>query len=169
MKKIFFALLACALVAGCGSRDAQKQQMSSAEYIEQGKSALLKGDIAGGVKLFQQAVAKNPRDSRAWFVMAEVQMRMGEYQRAAESFSRVSLLEPQNGIASLLAGNCYELLKEKDKAVESIQKSIIAFQQNKDQKNFRVAVATLRRLVGDGDKAPDAAGSPVVQDTAGNP
>ena len=153
MRKAVVLLLVLFSMVGCQKKETVSQAAptpladSAGDYLQDGRAKLLKGDVLRAVRIFQEAVERNPKDSRAYFVLGETFMRLHQYDKAIESFSTVTQLEDTNGHAYLLLGGCYDLEGDHEKAVDSVKKSVEIFRQKRDAVNFKAAAAVLQRLL----------------------
>ena len=147
MKKIFCFALSVLLLAGCGDRAQAAKKEMTRNFVEEGTTLLKQGKVVEAVKVFQEAMAQNPSDTKAPLILAQLFMQTGNYESAIPYFTRVLQLEPENGQAYLLLGGCYDLMGKKDMAIENVQKSVGIFQKQRDEQNFRQSVVILRTLV----------------------
>jgi len=147
MKTKFCLVLSVLLLAGCGSSAPAAKKEETKNFITKGTALLKQGNVAEAVKVFQEAIARNPRDTQAPFILAQLFMQTGNYGPAIGYFTKVTQLDPENGQAYLLLGGCYDLLGRKDMAIENVQKSVGIFQKQRDEQNFKQSVAILHTLV----------------------
>lgn len=157
MKKIFYVVFVGLLLAGCGSRNSTSQSTQgpsgastneARDYFQEGQALLVKSDMQGAVKIFQEGLAKDPNNSKLHFVMGQVFMRGGTYDNAEKSFKAAIQADPENGNAYLLLGGCYDLAGKKEDAITSVKKSVELFEKQRDATNFRQALAILRKMMG---------------------
>ena len=148
MRKIFCLVCIGIFMSGCGSRDAAPKKEEARDYIKEGTEFLAKGELQEAIKIFREAVTRNPNDTKAYFVLAQTYLHLKDYNNALDNFKTVTTLEPDNGEAYLLLGGCYDLLGKKDEAIQNVKKSVMIFEKKRDEASFKRSVAILRRLMG---------------------
>lgn len=150
MKKIICAVCILMLAGGCMSREASKEgsQAPKQDLISEGTQFLGKGDSAQAIASFKKAIAENPNNAKAYFILGQAYMSLADYNNALENFKKVSELEPDNGEAFFLMGGCFDLLGNKKEAITNVEKSISIFQKNRDEVNFKRALSILWALSG---------------------
>ncbi len=147
MKKLFYLALSVILLAGCAGRESDAKTESHQNLVAEGADLLKKGDIVQAVKVLQEAVVQDPQDTQAAFILAQLFLKMKNYDQAAGLFQRITEIDPANGHAYLLLGGCYDLLGKRNDAIESVKKSVAVFEQKKDEQNFKQSLAVLRSLM----------------------
>lgn len=150
MKRLIYAACILVLAGGCTSREAAQEQSQApkVDLITQGTQFLAKGDSGQAIASFKRAIAENPKDTKAYFVLGQTYMSLADYNSALENFKKVGELEPDNGEAYLLMGGCYDLLGNKTEAIASVQQSVSIFQKERDEVNFKRALSILWALSG---------------------
>ena len=147
MRNLAWLILLASFFTGCGSRETVLEKKQAGNFIEEATVLLKKGNVIEAVKIFQKEIVRNPQDTQAPFILAQLLMQLGNYPVAVAYFKRVIELEPDNGRAYLLLGGCYDLQGEKDEAILNVQKSVQIFNQQRDEQNFKQSVVILHSLV----------------------
>jgi len=150
MKNIAVVVLVLLLI-GCGSKEsvsakADNTAPAGIENLAAGINYLKESNPAEAIKSFQLAIKENPRDSKAYLVLAETYIHMRSYDRAEALLSAATKVVPPNGNLYYLLAVSQGLAGDKDDAKESIQKSIFIFQQQKDLESLKKSVAFYRGL-----------------------
>ena len=159
MRKISALVLMGVLLYGCSANDqaktpgnTQADNVAAAKtamkekLLKAGREYLNEAKIPEAIKALNQAVMLDPGDASASFVLAQTYLHFKRYDNALGVLDNVIKMEPDNGeayyfksIASGLAGN-------KPQALEAAQKSVVIFQEKRDEKNFIRAIVLLRGL-----------------------
>lgn len=115
-----FPLMLCAVLANIGvaQNDVETNKsdgvihQSIAMLRAQALKALLSGDNSSAIEAADAIMEQNPDDARSMRLAADVYLRTGKCERAAELFDRYITMEPsqlpglwQRGIAHFFAGN----------------------------------------------------------------
>ena len=77
-----------------------------------------------------EQLAKDPRNAEAWFHLAEIQERSGQFSEEIASLKKVLELTPDAGYAYLKLGSAYNRLEKYPDAVASFQKAAKRMPQN---------------------------------------
>lgn len=77
--------------------------LMSRNDLDQAIQLITAGHISEGNQLLEQYVAENPDDARAHLELGKLQWRTSQWQKAADSFEKVTNLRPRNREAFLLA------------------------------------------------------------------
>lgn len=65
------------------------------------------GNSGQAIFCLQKAISADPEDRSLWLEHAELYCEIGGYEKAAESYKKVSDLEPENVLALLKATEVY--------------------------------------------------------------
>ncbi len=72
----------------------------------------------------KKKVEEHPEDSDAWFRLADLYERNGEYTEAIDAYRKVSKLKPEQGYVYLKIGTLYDRLGQPGEAVEMLKKAV---------------------------------------------
>jgi Flp pilus assembly protein TadD len=150
MKRLL-ALVLVIFIIGCGSRtQAEGKEAASLvpqkKFLNDGIRNLQEGNALEAVKSFAEAIRQDPKDTRSYFLLGETYMHLKQYERATDIFLAASRVAPGEGqIYYLLAVN-YALSGDLDLAQVNAKKSIVLFQQERDQKNLKKSLVLLQGL-----------------------
>lgn len=157
MNIVLLLLVVAFLGAGCGQNNTTASQVPGKDqapmgakgekYIQEGVDYLNKAELADAIKSFNKAVALNPRDPKPYFILAEVYMRLNNYENAIANLNNVIALESDNGPAFYFLGICKGLSGNRKEAIVDIEHSVAIFQQKKDEVNFKKALTTLQQMM----------------------
>lgn len=158
MKKITYSVIAAFLLFGCGQQTGPVEKVEKADgqlpspssmasesdmLIKQGVAYLNQSDVVAAIQSFDNAIRKNPRNSRAYMVLSETYMRMNQTDRAIDTLTALLRVDPANANGHYLIAMAYGLNGERDTAAVHAQKSVELFQQERDQEGFLKALALL--------------------------
>ncbi len=174
MKKIFIGVMTMSLfLVGCGSHEdatgvetqSESKQVASTvspdsaigaqQLIEQGKKHLNERDVPLAIKNFHDAIVENPRGEEAYLILGQTYMELQSYDRAIETLSALTKVDPGNGKAYYLLAVANGMGGHKELAKKNAQMSVEIFQGKKDQENFLKSLALLQGLL-KSEKSEDA-------------
>jgi len=72
----------------------------------------------------RQRVEAHPEDADAWFHLADLYERNGQYAEAIDSYKKVSKLRPSQGYVYVKMGTAYDQLGKPAEAVEALKKAV---------------------------------------------
>ncbi len=72
----------------------------------------------------RQRVEANPKDVDAWFHLADLYERNGQYGEAIDAYEKVLSLKPAQGYVYLKIGTDYDELGKPNEAVEALKKAV---------------------------------------------
>lgn len=150
MKKLFFLVLALAVLTGCSKQPAAKAKepiLTTQDFIKRGEEQLAKHDLEGAVRTFKEATVHSPYDPKMHFMLGQVLFHARQYPAAIESLNQAVRLDPNDGHAYFLLGGCYDLLGDQQNAIVSLEKSAAIFRESRDAENFKRSAAALGVLV----------------------
>jgi len=152
---VFFILIS--LLSGCErksdssaspSRPPSAQEINLEDnYIQQGVAFLNKSDLPAAIHSFNKAIAQNPQDPKPRMILAEVYIRIKNYEGAVNNLNSVVALQPDNAAAYYFLGICKGLMGDRKTAIENVQRAVAIFQQKKDEENFKKALLTLQQMM----------------------
>ena len=152
MRKFLFLVLMVSLVAGCGDQKTEKSYMgkkvTGADYSAQALESLQKGDVPTAIQNFDQAIRHDPENPQNYLVLAQVYMRLKQFDRAIDTFSGAIKVDPNNGEAYYFTALSYvqQGPEFREPAVKALEKSIEIFIQKKDQEKLQQAANLLKSL-----------------------
>jgi tetratricopeptide (TPR) repeat protein len=79
-------------------------------------------------------------------------MKAENYTNASAIFEMAANLNPESAEVYFSLAQCYEKLGNKEKAIENIKKSILIYQNRKDQESLEKSVAVLQLLTNQNNK-----------------
>lgn len=177
----FVIVLCCFLVlSGCGSpqptapsREAESQvtvdesavtaakarvtpQGMDESFIAQGVEHLQGADTLGAIRNFDEYIKRHPQDPRGYVILGQTYMRLNDYPRAIDTFSAATRVAPDQGELYYFLAMNYGLNNNLDMAIDSAQKSVVLFREQKDEENFLRSLALLQGLMNARDEGTDA-------------
>lgn len=78
----------------------------------------------------KKRVDENPRDSDAWYHLADLYERNGQYQEETEALKKVVELKPNMGYAYIKMGNAYSRLNQPREAASALEKAVSLLPDN---------------------------------------
>ena len=72
----------------------------------------------------RQRVEAHPEDADAWFHLADMYERNGQYAEAIDAYKKVSALKPSLGYVYVKMGTAYDRLGKPGEAVEALKKAV---------------------------------------------
>lgn len=165
--KNLFLVAALVSLAGCGQRESSallekplepsKQAVSvnnvraaqSKKLLAEGIKKLNDGQVAPALKDFNEAIVIDSNDEEAYLILGQTLMRLQSYDRAADAFSALVRIEPNNGKAHYLLAIANGLSGNKEAAKVNAQRSIELFQSQQDQEGFMRSLALMQGLQAD--------------------
>jgi tetratricopeptide (TPR) repeat protein len=100
-KRIFAALLLCAIFLGTQTQSAR------ARVSDEAKVAFAAGDYAKAIELLNREIAASPRDAAAQFLLARSYFENEQYDRAIPAADAAIALQPSNSAFHELLGRAY--------------------------------------------------------------
>ena len=116
-------------------------------YITRGKNYANTQNIAQAVMTFREAIKYYPDDPESYFFTGDLFMELKDYATARDYFAEVIRLQPDNAHAYLRMAACYDLQKDRNKAIQFVRKSAEIFRQKNDEVNFKISWQILERLL----------------------
>lgn len=127
------AVAVCAVGAICSMGQAQSQSSKKRAARETSRSfeslsrkaeeARDSGKPEEAVKLYQRALAINPRWAEGWWSLGTLQYDGDRYAEAELAFEKVVALDPKQGTARAMLGLCEFELGQQDRALKNIEAS----------------------------------------------
>jgi len=100
------------LSASCKNREEQKTE----NEVYQADKLYAPDTVYTKVR---KQIKENPNDADAWYHLADLYDRNGQYEQSIEAFKKVVELEPDRGYAYFKMGTAYNRLGKADEAVKS--------------------------------------------------
>lgn len=72
----------------------------------------------------RKKVEKNPEDADAWYHLADVYERNGQYAEAIDSYKKILKIKPGAGYAYLKMGTAYDRINRPAEAVNALKKAV---------------------------------------------
>lgn len=164
IKIIALILLVCQL-AGCGSKEESK-----AKYMEQGKSLLEQARYEKALLAFKNILQIDPKNSEAYYQMAEIFSKQGEIKKAFGFYRNVMSLDETHLMARVRTGQLF-LLSRNIKVAEQLLEEVVAlapenvdvllFQAGIDavKNNNDAAIVSIKKVL---EREPDRASAIVM-------
>lgn len=159
MKKALVLLTSIIFLAGCSKGQEQAQAPVAAPAAEQqvasvatppmivsGMGHLRKGEIREAIQSFDEAIKANPKDVQGYLILGQTYMHLKEYNRAIDTLTVATQVDPNNGQAHYLLATNFGLAGNFSMARFQAQKCVEIFRQNQDEENFKRSVALLQGL-----------------------
>ncbi|MFP4473795.1 MAG: tetratricopeptide repeat protein [Candidatus Omnitrophota bacterium] len=157
MKRIAILALTVCVLAGCGQPEPKQAEKTPAVSPDQGREVsdghiqtavgyLQEAQVAEAIAEFDKAIRSDPSNVQAYLLLAQVYMRMNEFDRAVDTYLAAQRVEPDSGEIYYLLAIANGLRGQKDLAVQNAEKSLMIFQKEQNQENFRRALALLQGL-----------------------
>lgn len=159
MKKGSVMVFAALLLAGCGGSDRSGQSNAPASLSQTaqapsasdaalmaGIAQLRNGQVTEAIHSFDTSIRENPRNFQTYMILGQTYMHLKDYNRAIDTFTVATAVEPDNGEVKLLLATNYGLAGNYRMAKLEAEKCLAIFQKEKDETNFKRAVALLQGL-----------------------
>lgn len=126
MKRMF--MISCIVLfafSGCQQKDDSKPQFQP-PVGQTGQGAVGSGPIQGfdKVKLLQEAVAKDPKNTNAWIELGNILMDTKRYAEAVESYGKALVLDPKNVDVRVDMGTCLKQSGNPDMAIKEYKTAL---------------------------------------------
>jgi tetratricopeptide (TPR) repeat protein len=112
---LFLLILLTLAVLSCKKSDAPQRTAQQNDNPYAGTSV---------IEEVNNALKKDPQDGEAWYHLADLYDRSGQYPEAIEAYKKVIALKPDMGYAYVKMGTAYDRLNRPREAVETLQKAI---------------------------------------------
>lgn len=149
MKKIFLFLLTVILI-GCGKAEQKEEKfegvVAKKDYVAEGFQYLQAGNVQQAIFTFDEAIKQDPANPQNYLVLAEVYIRLKNFERAEDTAAAALRVAPNNGDVYYLLGLSRTFQGKLKEATEAAQKSVEIFIQNREEEKFKKAVAMLKGL-----------------------
>jgi len=148
MKKRLLAGLAClgivlslfcagTALAGDPAKASSTDAVAKAQkLVEKGNKLDDKGDAAGAVKAYAQAIKLDSKNFEAHFNLGFVQLKSGRNDEAEKSLTRAAALAPADAETRKLLGIAYIKQGKKAEAIEAWKKSLSLDAKQPDVEKF---------------------------------
>jgi len=148
MKKFLFPVLILVLFVGCDSKSQTgfKGVTAKKDYVSEGMKFLNEADIPRAIRSFDMAIKQDPTNVDNYLVLGQVYMRLKQYDRAVDTLSAATRVSPENGEVYYLLATSKALDGRMEGAIESAQRSVEIYMQNRDEDRFKKAVVLLKSL-----------------------
>jgi tetratricopeptide (TPR) repeat protein len=116
--------------------------------LDLGIASLSNMDLPNAEKYAQAAIGKYPGSSDAWELLASVEVKLAQWQRAKDAFQQVLLLKPEEPDALLGFGHCELELKQYQNAIDTLNRLL-----QRDPTKILAHFYLSRAYAGQGDRA----------------
>ena len=137
-RKVVVAALLAMLLGGLVACSSPEEKAQS--YYRKGSELLEKGDYAKARLEFQNALQINAKLVPAWYGMAEISERQGDWEGMFKLLNKVLELDPNNLKALVKRGRLLLAAGKLDKAIEVSKKTIEIGKDNVDVLTFNAAL-----------------------------
>ena len=107
------------------------------DLYQKGLNLFSQGNIQEAVITLGKNLKENTGDIRTCPVSGNIYMKADKLNDAKAVLEIGSKVDSQNPEIYLFLAHCYNRLGNKEKAIENIKKSILIYQQRKDEENFQ--------------------------------
>jgi Tfp pilus assembly protein PilF len=157
MKKIFPILLTVLLLSGCGSPSSSSSTSSTPtvrrqenkrvdRFINEGVNYLKEGKVAKAIGSFGEAIKLDPRDPRAFLVLAETYVRLESVDRALDTLNSSLTFNSENADINYMLAVCFNLKGNREMTERFAQRSVLLYRKAENRKGFANAVSLLSSL-----------------------
>ena len=161
MKRIVSVIILGLLVAGCGlgpdtseadsaSVGQRNQQVSQPQemrpMVARAVNLIQSGDIGGGLRALDEAIMADPRDIQAYTLLGQAYLHLNQLDRAFDTFGAGLRVDPDHGELHYMVAIVNGLNGRRDLAIESAERALAIFQQERDEDNFRRTLGLLQGL-----------------------
>ncbi len=94
----------------------EKDQLKSTALLIDASKQKMLGNLTRATALYQEAAKKDPNNDAAFFELANIYVRSGDYQGAMEQVQTAAAIDPDNSYYQLLIADLHILKEELDKA-----------------------------------------------------
>ena len=94
----------------------------------------------------QQAIKKNPKDSKAHFQLGIAYQSLGKHQEELEAYKKAVELKPDFADAHFNLGVTYDILRDGPNAVRHVIKAEVLYQKSRKHSSIRKSRRKLRML-----------------------
>ncbi|MEJ2032396.1 MAG: tetratricopeptide repeat protein [Deltaproteobacteria bacterium] len=116
-------LMLLSLAVSCQKKDEEQTKKNAQlnERLYSSESVYLK---------VKQKIAEHPNDARAWYHLADLYDRNGQYAKAVESYKKVVELDPSRGYTYFKMGSALSRLNQPAEAVKAFKKAVELIPKN---------------------------------------
>jgi tetratricopeptide (TPR) repeat protein len=116
MKILLVIVAVSMIVTFCSSEDREETVPAAAEKTD--------------FETLNERITSDPRDTEAWYRLADLYNRSGMYQKEVDAMIKVIALRPDMGYAYMELGAAYNRLGQYHDAIENLQKAKKYFPRN---------------------------------------
>ncbi|HRZ39708.1 MAG TPA: tetratricopeptide repeat protein [Candidatus Omnitrophota bacterium] len=122
------------------------QASGNQEYLAQGVKYLQEANAPEAVKSLLMAIQSDPQDLQAYLILGQTYMHLNDFDNAAQTYSAALRVAPDQGEVYYLLAIANGLQGKKEQAVQNAEKSLLIFQKERNEENFRRALVLLQGL-----------------------
>jgi predicted Zn-dependent protease len=165
MKKFLTILVVAVALAGCQKQD--QQQVSEQPTMDQRKnlahqlvlksfSDLQNKDLKSSIMDLEASIRVNPSEPGAYLLLAQILLKVQEYDHAAEFLTMTASKFPDNGTVSYMLAVAEKMDGKMEPAAMAARHSIEVFQAQGDHDNMLKSAALLHEIVDMANAKSDA-------------
>ncbi|MBD2040685.1 tetratricopeptide repeat protein [Microcoleus sp. FACHB-672] len=125
---------------------AGSRKKAGIQYYNQGITKAKRGDCAGAIEAFTQALRVNSNLVEAYIKRGIARAKLGQQQEAIEDFTHVIIINPTDANVYMNRGNIRADINDMQGAIEDYRKAAKLFFEKKDQANYRQALSAFKQL-----------------------
>jgi len=173
MRKSIFVLMALIALAGCQKQESQQQQPDMDQRKDIGRKLIMKSltdlqnkDLKSTIVDLETSIKVNPSEPEAYLLMAQILLKINEFDHAADFLDQTAKVFPDNGTVFYMLSIANKMDGKKLPAVLAARHSVEVFQAQQDRDNMLKSAALLHELIDTPDdkfvpaKSPDASPAP---------
>ncbi len=151
MKRAILVFAAMLLITGCG-KPAQTGAPDSAgespeaKYINEAVAFLQNRQPTEAILSLEKAIRTNPKELQSYMLMGQTYMHMNDFVNATETYRAALRVAPDRGELYYLLAMTYAFQGNKPEAINNAEKSLLIFQKERDEENFKRALSMLQGL-----------------------
>ncbi len=158
MKRFALAIACVFVLTGCMNQNPQPPQTTEQQQTAEGKAQQSEGYLTEAVKHLQDAnpadaiknlamaIQSNPEDLQAYMVLGQTYMHLNDFENASKTYAAALRVAPDQGEIYYLSAIANGLQGKKEQAIENAEKSLLIFQKERNEENFRRALILLQGL-----------------------
>ncbi|MBW4683275.1 MAG: tetratricopeptide repeat protein [Microcoleus vaginatus WJT46-NPBG5] len=116
------------------------------QYYNQGITKAKRGDCAGAIEAFNQALRVNSNLVEAYIKRGIARAKLGQQPAAIEDFNQAIRINPNDAGVYINRGKIRTDIDDMQGAIEDYRKAAKLFFEQKDRANYRQALSTFKQL-----------------------
>ncbi len=159
MKRLAFVMAVMFVLTGCQKppqpQTTQQEQTASVEtpqskqggeYLAKAITYLQDSKPAEAVQNLILAIQSNPQDLQPYLVLGQTYMHLNDFDNASQTYMAALRVAPDQGELYYLLAITNGLQGDKEQAIANAEKSLLIFQKERNEENFRRALVLLQGL-----------------------